>query len=123
MGGNCDVRVSSVHQKAKIFAQRVRCCVRVSGCVVVKNETDPQHQPMPITAISHQPVVISDYQSKITAAAGAVLKTHGKKPAQPAPTEFVQNHQAGGQILERLSLQRYLSVCVSLSASLGTASE
>ena len=64
----------------------------MSGCVVVKKETDRQHQPMPITAISHHPsgpVAISDHQSKITTASGVVLKTHGKKqPNEHQPSLY-----------------------------------
>ena len=79
-------------QPAKIFAKRVRCSVGVSGCVVVKKETDPQHPPTQITAISHHPsgpVAISDHQSKITATSGAVLTTHRKKqPNQHQPSLY-----------------------------------
>ena len=88
------------------------CCGEKRNQSAASTDADHRHQP---SAIRHQPVLISDYQSKITAASGAVLKTHGKKQPNQHQPSLYKSHQAGGQILERLSLQLYLSVCLCFS--------
>ena len=91
------------------------CCGEKRNQSAASTDADHRHQP---SAIRHQPVLISDYQSKITAASGAVLKTHGKKQPNQHQPSLYKSHQAGGQILERLSLQLYLPVSLLLWAPL-----
>ena len=93
-----------------MFCWRVwLCCGEKRNRSAASTDADHCHQPSSIRACGNQRSSIKDHNG-----IRSCVKDTRKEAAQRASTEFVQNHHVGGQILERLSLQLYLSLCLSL---------